>query len=318
MLKYPGKKYHAKILLFGEYTVIINARAVTIPYRDLFGRFMFYHDRLSSEYRSIKKSSDAIKKFVEYIKELQQNRKLKCSFSTGQLNRDLEKGLFFTSNIPVSYGVGSSGALCAAIYDNYCVNPRRANSKNNEVELTYLRKQFAILESYFHIQSSGIDPLSCYVNRPLVFHGDRKISTVTLPEPTNDFSFFLADTKIIADTGPLVKWFLDHYKKEPYRSGITDEFIPLVKENIKLLLDGNSSGLFRQFKTLSQLQLDYFDRMIPAFCSVYWKYGLTSDLFYLKLCGSGGGGFLLGYTKDIGRTEDYFRGEGIRIYKVSL
>ncbi|MFT5953016.1 MAG: mevalonate kinase, partial [Bacteroidia bacterium] len=29
-----------------------------------------------------------------------------------------------------------------------------------------------------------------------------------------------------------------------------------------------------------------------------WKHGIESGDYYLKLCGSGGGGYILGFTKD--------------------
>jgi mevalonate kinase len=38
--------------------------------------------------------------------------------------------------------------------------------------------------------------------------------------------------------------------------------------------------------------------MIPNAFHQFWKSGLANDAYYLKLCGSGGGGFLLGFTAD--------------------
>jgi mevalonate kinase len=38
--------------------------------------------------------------------------------------------------------------------------------------------------------------------------------------------------------------------------------------------------------------------MIPEGFKEVWKYGIESGDYYLKLCGSGGGGYILGFTKD--------------------
>jgi mevalonate kinase len=47
------------------------------------------------------------------------------TFDLAELKNDVETGMYFDSSIPQGYGVGSSGALVAAIYEicprqNYC------------------------------------------------------------------------------------------------------------------------------------------------------------------------------------------------------
>ena len=49
-----------------------------------------------------------------------------------------------------------------------------------------------------------------------------------------------------------------------------------------------------------------------------WQWGLDSGKFQLKLCGSGGGGFLLGFTTDYAAAKNYFSGlhhDLIPVYK---
>ena len=41
------------------------------------------------------------------------------NFRLDELKRDIDKGMYFDSSIPQGYGVGSSGALVAAVYDKY-------------------------------------------------------------------------------------------------------------------------------------------------------------------------------------------------------
>ena len=43
--------------------------------------------------------------------------------------------------------------------------------------------------------------------------------------------------------------------------------------------------------------------MIPESIKHVWQKGLETDNFYLKLCGSGGGGFLLGFTADYEKAQ---------------
>ena len=42
--------------------------------------------------------------------------------------------------------------------------------------------------------------------------------------------------------------------------------------------------------------------MIPNKFTKLWDEGIRTDNYFFKLCGSGGGGFLLGFTLDLERT----------------
>jgi mevalonate kinase len=52
-------------------------------------------------------------------------------------------------------------------------------------------------------------------------------------------------------------------------------------------------------KELSRLALEHFSPMIPNQFHQLWREGIESNSYYLKLCGSGGGGYFLGFTKDL-------------------
>ena len=43
--------------------------------------------------------------------------------------------------------------------------------------------------------------------------------------------------------------------------------------------------------------------MIPQQFHELWKNGLDTNDYYLKLCGSGGGGYILGFTEDIEKAK---------------
>jgi mevalonate kinase len=43
--------------------------------------------------------------------------------------------------------------------------------------------------------------------------------------------------------------------------------------------------------------------MIPKKFHQIWQAGIESNSYYLKLCGSGGGGYILGFTEDIQKAQ---------------
>ena len=43
--------------------------------------------------------------------------------------------------------------------------------------------------------------------------------------------------------------------------------------------------------------------MIPDKYKDIWLKGINSNAYYLKLCGSGGGGYILGFTKNLNNTK---------------
>jgi mevalonate kinase len=45
--------------------------------------------------------------------------------------------------------------------------------------------------------------------------------------------------------------------------------------------------------------------MIPEDYRPLWQKGLETGDFSLKLCGSGGGGFILGFGRDLARIRDH-------------
>jgi mevalonate kinase len=47
---------------------------------------------------------------------------------------------------------------------------------------------------------------------------------------------------------------------------------------------------------VSQMQLKLFRPMIPKSIQLLFEEGITNNDYLLKLCGSGGGGFMLGFS----------------------
>ena len=149
-----------------------------------------------------------------------------------------------------------------------------------------------------------MDPLVCYVNQPLLITTTNNIQLVEIPTQTNaKNSLFLLDTHIPRKTAPYVNGFLDRCKDPHYDNQCATILVPTVNEAIAALLANNWSVLYQAFSQISAFQLDYFDFMIPAAFKEVWQAGLQSDHFKLKICGAGGGGYLLGISRDYEQTQ---------------
>ena len=113
-----GPLFYSKILLFGEYGIIQDSKGLSIPYN-------FYNGALKVDENPTQeaiKSNASLRRFVTYLENLQQEQPELVTFNIKILKADVERGMYFDSSIPQGYGVGSSGALVAAIYDKYANN----------------------------------------------------------------------------------------------------------------------------------------------------------------------------------------------------
>ena len=105
-------KYFAKILLFGEYGVIRDAMALSIPYTSYSGVLRLPDGESSFDQRE---SNVSLDRFTAYLEELHALGNLAADLDLRTLRADLDRGLYFDSSIPQGYGVGSSGAMVAAL-----------------------------------------------------------------------------------------------------------------------------------------------------------------------------------------------------------
>ena len=94
-----------------------------------------------------------------------------------KLRQDTENGMYFDSSIPQGYGVGSSGALVAAIYDKYAIDKITVLENLTKEKLLKLKAIFGEMESFFHGKSSGLDPLNSYLSLPILINKNNIEST---------------------------------------------------------------------------------------------------------------------------------------------
>jgi mevalonate kinase len=293
-----GPLFYSKILLFGEYGIIKDSKGLSIPYN-------FYNGALKKDINpteETKKSNIKLKAFADYLKTLDTEL---VEFDLEQLNKDLDSGMYFDSSIPQGYGVGSSGALVAAIYDKYAQHKITVLENLTRDKLLKLKSIFSEMESFFHGKSSGLDPLNSYLSLPILINSKDNIEATGIPtQSTNGKgAVFLLDSGITGETAPMVSIFMENMKQEGFRKMIKDQFIKHTDACVDDFLKGDIKSLFKNTKRLSKVVLNHFKPMIPQQFHELWKKGIDSNAYYLKLCGSGGGGYILGFTEDLEKAK---------------
>lgn len=306
------KRFPAKILLFGEYSIITGSKGLALPFELYGGNLAFPGGKMNpSEKEAADTSNLQLAELAAYLATKQADSRF---FDIVALRKDLAKGLYFQSNIPNQYGVGSSGALTAALYHQY------GNSVNREISLLEMRQEMAVIESFYHGTSSGLDPLVAYVQKPVWIESSEKISTIAgWPERfLEEYAVFLIDSGQPGGTSNLVNWFVEQHQQSDFRNVYQDELVDNIDLLIEDLMNDRSERISSLVKHISRFQLNHFRPMIPMGFRKHFRYGLESDDFTLKLCGSGGGGYLLGFTKNRLATEKYFREREINCLFVEM
>ena len=250
-----------------------------------------------------------LRNYYQYLEQLESSNSLLGSLNLKELDKDISDGLFFESSIPQGYGLGSSGALVAAIYYSYSENLINGSKHYVSEKLQVLKSIFAQLESFFHGTSSGIDPLNCYIKMPLLIEKNTDINIVGLPRKKNlgQSAIFLINTFLSRKTGPLVNNFMNKCRNESgFKDAIKDNLLPITNSCIDSFVSGNVDNFFSDLNHLSSFQIANFEDMIPNDYMEIWEEGLNSNDYYLKLCGSGGGGFILGFCKDFDVVKEKF------------
>jgi len=313
-----NETFYAKILLFGEYSIMCNSMALTVPYTHFKGELSFINDDKYTNLDFATESNKSLREYLIYLQSLNEKKELLFEMDFNAFENDVAAGLYFESTIPQGYGIGSSGALCAAVYGKYSSNKIFSDENISTEDLLMLKKIFAQMESFFHGVSSGMDPLNCYIKNPLLIKSKTNIETVGIPrEFSNNGGIFLINTGKPGKTGPLVNLFFEQCKEDRFFNLIKNEMIPFTNGCIQSIVKGDIKAFFGHLKSLSGFLLSNLKPMIPNAFLDAWQRGLESGDYYLKLCGSGGGGFLLGFTEDLDKAQKMLHLQNIEIVPVS-
>lgn len=296
-----GPLFYSKILLFGEYGIIKDSKGLAIPYN-------FYNGALKIEENPSAEaiqSNQSLRKFASYLEDLQKEQPELVTFQIEALQKDVENGMYFDSSIPQGYGVGSSGALVAAIYDKYANHKITVLENLTREKLLQLKQIFSQMESFFHGKSSGLDPLNSYLSIPILINSKDNIEATGIPTQSANGkgAVFLLDSGMVGETAPMVNIFMEKLKEEGFRKMLKSQFIKYTDACVENFLKGDVKTLFTNTKELSKVVLRNFKPMIPEQFHQVWQNGIDTNDYYLKLCGSGGGGYILGFTEDLDKAK---------------
>ncbi|MDQ3140796.1 MAG: hypothetical protein M3Q56_00960 [Bacteroidota bacterium] len=266
--------YPAKLFLIGEYSVLLGSEALAFPLNSKTLEWVY------------SKAAPAFD-FNSFIAFLNRHEALSGMLDLEQLNEDISNHFIPDINIPLAYGMGSSGALCASILHRYSMDSNLRVEKIHEILI--------LMESYFHGHSSGLDPLISFYNCPIHLrsNGEYKFLHSSYKNQLKNYPLYLLDSGKQRNTHEYVAIFKDKIINSAYKSRIQNELIPLNDAIIRSFLSNDTKKFIELWKSISQLSFLLFDEMIPEPLKSIWAEGLKSGAYYLKLCGAGGGGYFL-------------------------
>lgn len=277
---------YAKLLLFGEYTVLLGGNCLALPF-SRFGGELTLEDPPEGTEQVARWSNRQLLEFYQHIIKVSASGISSVTFDLEQLATDLSRGLWFNSDIPGQSGLGSSGALVAAIVSRYGIDVLSENPRN-------LARLFSALENNFHGHSSGMDPLVSFLNCPVLKTGDG----ITMPDLnvpfSDDIKLFMIKIQRDVNTKTLIEEFKREMSDAGFRKGYQSELVAITNTIIHDLCTSTDSAWFGRLKELSRLHNRYYTSLIPHSIQPL----MNSELFHLKLLGSGGG-FMLGFTRNL-------------------
>ena len=271
--------------------MIFDSIALMIPLKNFSAQWRFASHLLA---QGAAASNASLQRFADYLSTL---NGIKDNLDLQRFNHELYYNLFLDSNVPSGYGLGSSGTLVAAVYDAY------AKQKTNDY--LKLKEIFGKMESYFHGSSSGIDPLQCYLGKPFKIT-PKNVEILNDDFLTKDIHICLIDTKIKSNTKPLVNHFKQQRENPAFSSRFQKEYVPYVKKSINALIWDDKEVFFKSLKQLTKGQTEFLRPMITE--NTLDLFTASYDFnFSVKISGSGGGGYVLGFTDDVPKASDLLK-----------
>jgi mevalonate kinase len=150
---------------------------------------------------------------------------------------------------------------------------------------------------------------------PILINSKDNIEATGIPTQSTQGkgAVFLIDSGIVGETAPMVSIFMEKLKDNGFRTMLKSQFIKYTDACVENFLNGDLKSLLGNTKSLSKVVLQNFKPMIPEHLISIWQKGIDTNAYYLKLCGSGGGGFVLGFTEDFEKAQ-----ESLKDYKLEL
>ncbi len=282
-MKLKKRLYPSKLLLFGEYGILLGLDALAVPFTEFSGKLI----------KSDAAPDENLLKLLKYLKRI--TRDFPYDLNIKELDFDIKMGLRFTSEIPLNYGLGSSGALVAAIFENYIDK----KSLDSITDPRALKTTLALMESHFHGISSGIDPLVSLIKKPVLVRRSGKVYLLDKPvvRKRKKLHFFLLDSQQPSKTSDLVSEFMDKMSEPSFSETFRVGYKKYSNGAIRHLINKRYDDFYEKFGELSAFQIDHMKELIPEHIQILFHNGIEKKEYALKICGSGGGGYFLGVTQ---------------------
>lgn len=275
--------YPAKLLLFGEYTVLNGSQALAIPLNQWHGRWV--------QQKDTKHADEAL---FAYVAWMQSNEIIEASIAANIMD-DANHGWHYEADIPIGFGLGSSGAFVAALYDRYIARADQTTVSSHDI----LRK----MEGFFHGSSSGMDPLVSFSGKALYKSEKNDLQIISDPGWPEGYNLFLLDTGVTRSTSSLVQTYREMLDNDNFKIKIERQLIPMVEHAIHFYLSGAGTKLEECISVISEFQRNYFSSFIPDRTKIQWDALIKKPGVFVKFCGAGGGGYFLVVSTPIFNDE---------------
>lgn len=278
------KRFPAKTLLFGEHILLRGASALSVPVPRFGGHWAWTQaDKAAAMQGRLREFAQS-----EHLRRVQ-------GIDINGFQLELARGIWLRTDMLSGYGLGSSGVVCAAVYDRYC--------REKATEIADIKADLAQMESFFHHKSSGIDPLTSYLGQPILVRRRTETEAVTCPNWSAAMRIFLLDSRQNRHTGPLVQRFAEMCQSPDFSTRLdyflVDSHEPMVAD----FLAGRFDSFWENLAQVSDFQWRNMRYMIPETVQHRWRQGLEQGDFLMKICGAGGGGFMLLFTRNNAAAE---------------
>lgn len=225
----------------------------------------------------MKGDSFQLKPFFDYLSTIE-------GYDIELIQKAIDEKWIFQSDIPMGYGVGSSGALTAAAFDHFY--------KSKDLSMDRLKSVLSQSENFFHGDSSGLDPLTIYLKQ-IVAYQNASISILDDIDISN--KFYLFDSGKSRNTKSLIEIHKEKLRSNHKYTGAMQSLSTANNQAIYALKNSNQALMNDTMKEISLLQYEHMQEMIPEAVQIIWSNGIESEEYYMKLSGAGGGGYFIIY-----------------------
>lgn len=203
-----------------------------------------------------------------------------------------------TSTIPIGHGLGSSAALCLAMFE-LTEKESFPNGLTFEERFGLLRK----MESVYHTSSSGVDLLICAATGPVLIDMDnRHVPKVHSAEIRPPVELALIDVGSRQESNSrFIPRVLHRFKNDPQDSQKWERYKTLTASGIEAFLSGNTDVLGQALTQIREIQCKV-GMLAPELGQ---KLENSSGVWGWKAIGAGGGGSVLVFgQKDFELSPD--------------